>query len=30
MVYAAWTTVADGLLAAAWFWQYGIHTAPTP
>ena len=30
MVYAAWTTVAAGLLAAAGFWQYGIHTAPTP
>ena len=29
MVYAAWTAVSAGLLAAAWFWQYGIHTALT-
>ena len=30
MVYAAWMIVSAGLFAAASFWQYGIHTAPTP
>jgi hypothetical protein len=30
LVYAAWTTIVAGLLAAVYFWQYGIDSAPTP